>query len=255
MKTLAFIISFLLAIGVVYAEPNMEAEEKASPDVFCPTTLFTDNSKCMDCHQMVNKNGVAKFGLKEIPLSAAFSGNPYDVEIIQERQGGPPVAYLEITGVGARKLREIADYLLWHPQIKKLIIELHSGGGSIMEAWRAIGIIKEMQLAGVHVETRVYGLAASAGAVLFVAGDTRLVNPNAEIMIHKVWTFTMFDIKTPDSSQDQADVLKHFQDNINSFLRERTNLSEDQLDNKIFKKDWWMTGAEAIELGIATGSL
>ena len=65
----------------------------------------------------------------------------------------------------------------------------------------------------------------------------------------------MFDIKTPDSSQDQADILKHFQDNINQFLRERTNLSEDQLDNKIFKKDWWMTGAEAIVLGIATGSI
>ena len=29
----------------------------------------------------------------------------------------------------------------------------------------------------------------------------------------------------------------------------------EQLDNQIFKKDWWMTGAEAIALGIATGSI
>ena len=57
------------------------------------------------------------------------------------------------------------------------------------------------------------------------------------------------------SSQDQADTLKHFQDNIIQFLRDRTNLTEDQLDNKIFKRDWWMTGQEAIELGIATGSI
>jgi ATP-dependent protease ClpP protease subunit len=230
-------------------------EEESQPEVACPVTRFTDNKACMDCHQMVIENGKIKFGLKEISPESNFSGKPYCLEIVQESVGGPPVGYVEISGTGSTKFRLIADYLGWHPEIKKVIVELHTGGGSIMDAWKSIGTIKEIQSKGVHVETRVYGLAASAGVVLLVAGDTRLVSPNAEIMIHKVWTFTMFDIKTPDSSQDQADVLKHFQDNINRFLMDRTNLTEDQLNDKIFKRNWWITGAEAIELGIATGSI
>jgi ATP-dependent protease ClpP protease subunit len=230
-------------------------DEKPAPEVFCPVTLFTDNGKCMDCHAMVIENGRIKFGLKEIAPDSSFSEKPFCLEIVQEYAGGPSVGYMKVTGTGAEQFRQTADYLAWHPQIKKLIVELHTGGGSIMDAWRSVGIIKEMQSKGTHIEMRVYGIAASAGVFIMVAGDTRLVNPNAEIMIHKIWTFAMFDIKTPDSSQDQADTLKHFQDNINKFLRDRTNMTEEQLDNKIFKKDWWMTGEEAIELGIATGAI
>ena len=204
---------------------------------------------------MVMEDGKHKFGLKEISPSAAYPEKPYCLEIVQEYINGPHVGYVEVRGTGSASFRVVADYLSWHPMLNKVIIELHTGGGSIMDAWRSVGIIREMQSRGVHVQMRVYGIAASAGVILLVAGDTRLVSPNAEIMIHKIWTFTMFDIKTPDSSQDQADILKHFQDNINEFFRDRTNLSEEQLDNKIFKKDWWMTGAEAIELGIATGSI
>ena len=261
MKALVFLISILLAIGGLgYAEgypgdvPE-EKEEAKQSEIYCPVTLFTDNGKCMDCHIMVNDNGKPKFGLKEVSLSAGYSETPYCLDIGQEFVGGPPVGYVEITGTGSAKFRVIADYLIWHPEIKKLIVELYTPGGSVMDAWRSVGIIREMQAKGVHIEMRVYGIAASAGVVLLVAGDTRLVNPHAEIMIHKVWTFQMFDFKTPDSSQDQTDLLNHFQNNINQFLRDRTNLTEEQLNDKIFKKDWWMTGAEAIGLGIATGSI
>jgi ATP-dependent protease ClpP protease subunit len=238
-----------------HGDGEVAAEEEKPPDVSCPATRMSDSKACMDCHQMVIENGKIKFGLKEIPPESSFSSKPYSMEIVQEYVGGPPVGYMVINGTGSAKFRLVADYLAWHPQIKKLIVELHTGGGSIMDAWRSIGIIKEMQSKGLHVEMRVYGLAASAGVFILVAGDTRLVSPNAELMIHKIFTFAMYDIKTPDSSQDQADTLKHFQDNINKFLRDRTNMTEEQLDNKIFKRDWWMTGAEAIELGIATGSI
>jgi ATP-dependent protease ClpP protease subunit len=255
-----FLLSYVytcsgLALAQHAGDEEVAAKEEKGPEVFCPATRFTDNAKCMACHQMVTENGKIKFGLKELPPESNFSGKPYCMEIVQEYVGGPPVGYIEINSTGSAEFRKTADYLAWHPQIKKIIVELHTPGGSIMDAWRSIGIIKEIQAKNVHVEMRVYGIAASAGVILLVAGDTRLVNPHAEIMIHKVWTFSMFDMKTPDSSQDQADTLKHFQDNINQFLRDRTNMTETQLDDQIFKKDWWMTGSEAIELGIATGTI
>ncbi len=70
-------------------------------------------------------------------------------------------------------------------------------------------------------------------------------------MLHKVWTFAMFDLKDPDTSQDQAELLEHLQDNINRFFISRTSLTKEILDKEMFKRDWWLTGSEALAYGIA----
>ena len=122
-----------------------------------------------------------------------------------------------------------------------------------MDAWRMVGTIDELRSRGIGVETRCYGFAASAGGILLVAGDIgkRYVSPHAEIMVHKVWTFSMFSVSDPDSSEDKANILKHFQSNINKFFEERTKLTNEQINSKTRHKQWWLTGEEAIELGIA----
>jgi ATP-dependent protease ClpP protease subunit len=171
------------------------------------------------------------------------------------REGDDIVVYTKISGVSPAVFRNVADYLRWHPEIKKFVVELHTGGGSIMDAWRAVGIIKEMQASEIIVEMRVYGLSASAGVILMVAGDIghRFVNSNAEIMIHKIWTFKMFALDTPDTAEDEAATLRHFQENINQFILSRSKMTKKELDECIFKKDFWMTGARAVELGLADG--
>jgi len=260
MKTLAVIfISVMLAIsGTAFAEhgyggdaEKVPEKEEKQPEVWCPVTRYTDNAKCSECHTMVMENGKPKFGLKEIPLDANHSEKPYDMDIVIE--GNELVAYLKVTNINADHFRETSQYLYRHPEFKKLVVEIHSPGGSVMAAWRIVGIIEEMRAHGIVIETRCYGLAASAGGILLIAGDIghRFVSPHAEIMIHKVWQFSMFDISDPDSAEDKADILKHFQANINKFFEERTNLTSEVINKESFHRMWWMTGTEAIGFGIA----
>jgi ATP-dependent protease ClpP protease subunit len=256
MKALAvLLIGVMLAIGgVSYAffdDAEAVVEEQAAPPApfECPVSHFSDNSKCMECHQMVMISGEPKFGLKEVLLSAAYSGKPFGLKIQKEK--GFVVGYHYLTSIVASGLEEIKRYYYENPELTKLIIDIHSGGGDVMAAWKLVGSIQEMQAHGVTVETRCYGIAASAGGIILIAGNPRMVSPTAEIMLHKVWQFKMFSVDDPDSSEDKTEMLKHFQANINGFFESRTNIDATQFNDKTYKKMWWVTGVEAVELGIA----
>ena len=251
-----FVVVILVCLGLARAGMMEDAEDveevQSPPAVFlCPVSKLSDNGKCMECHQMVLDNGKPKFGLKEVMFDAIYAEKPYQLNIYEEN--GFVRAHYVLTSITPDMIDEIRVYLLAHPEITKLIVEIHSPGGSVMDAWRIVGLLDNIKQSGVHVETRCNGLAASAGAILLVAGDTRLVSPTAEIMIHKVWQFSMFDIADPDSAEDKADVLKHFQQNINEFIASRTNITVEELNQNTFHKMWWMTGKEAVELGVAQG--
>jgi ATP-dependent Clp protease protease subunit len=189
--------------------------------------------------------------LKEIPLDAAYNDKPYNLDIIKD--GNTIAGYYVLTDIRPSVVDEIRRYYYYHPELNKLIIEIHSPGGSVMDAWRIIGLLEEMRSREIVIQTVCNGLAASAGTILFIAGDIgkRYISPNAEVMVHKVWQFSMFSIADPDSSEDKTDTLKHFQANINSFFAKRTNLTPEILNDRTYKKMWWMTGAEAVKHGIA----
>ena len=261
MKTLAvLLVAVILAIGggVSFASnggdvPEIVAEEAAVPEVWCPATRYTDNAKCADCHTMVMDKGKPVFGLKEIPLAASHSEKPYDMDVVME--GNELVAYMKVTRIDANDFRQISQYLYLHPEFQKLVVEIQSGGGSVMEAWRIVGIIEEMRSHGIKIETRCYGMALSAGGIVLIAGDigSRFVASHAEIMIHKVWSFSMFELSDADSAEDKAELLRHLQANINRLFEERTNLTAEVINEKSAYKMWWFTGSEAIEHGVADG--
>ena len=259
MKKLAVIlISVMLAVsGIAFAEPQdgdvPEVKEEKAPETWCPATRYTDNAKCSECHTMVMENGKPKFGLKEIPLDASHSDKPYGMDVVREH--GELVAYMIVGAINAVQFRGVSQYLYTHPEFTKLVVEIHSGGGSVMDAWRIVGIIEEMRSHGIAVETRCYGMALSAGGIIFIAGDIgkRFVSPHAEIMIHKVYTFSMFEVSDADSAEDKAELLRHLQKNINKLFEERTNLTSEVINEKSAYKMWWIVGKEAIEHGVADG--
>ena len=257
MKTLSVIAVLLFAFSA-NAEMNVSdyntvtLTKSSDPAPYCPATKISNNDKCMTCHALVkDKEGNVKFGLGEIDPFSQYSDKPHSLKIVYEE--GEVAGYVKISGTGSTIIEDIVEYLPRHPEIKKLIIELHTPGGSVMDAWRTVGLIKKIQSMDVVVSTRCYGIAASAGVILLVAGDIgeRVVSANAEIMIHKVWTFKMFDLQDPDTAADQAATLDHFQKNINSFILSRSKMTEEKLKECIFKKDFWMTGEDAVEFGLA----
>jgi ATP-dependent protease ClpP protease subunit len=263
MKPLIIVITLIAAIFLFgWWAQAMELTDynqvtltrSTDPAPYCPVTKFSDNDKCLKCHVLKIVDDKPKFGLREIPISAGYD-LPAGAEIV-DYKGGLAIYFLN-NGTGADRIKNIGRYMYRHPEFKRFIMEMHSGGGSVMDAWRAVGILEEMRCHGIEIETRCYGMAASAATVLLIAGDIgkRFVNFHAEIMLHKLWTFAMFKIDDPDTSEDQANLLRHFQDNINQFIFNRTGLDKSVLDKQMYKKDWWVTGREAIDLGIADGPI
>jgi len=225
----------------------------SDPAPYCPITKMSDNDSCLKCHVLKKVDGKPTFALQEIPRDAGYD-LPWGTEMVTYDEDKLALYYVN-TSVNCDKIQDIRDYMYDHPEFTRFIMEIQSPGGSVLSAWKAVGILREMANRGIEIETRCYGFALSAGGILLTAGDVgkRFVNPHAEIMLHKVWTFAMFKLDDPDTAEDQAALLKHLQDNINDFFISRTRLTKEQLASEMFKRDWWMTGREAVEHGIADG--
>ena len=115
-----------------------------------------------------------------------------------------------------------------------------------MEYWKSHGMI---------IETRVHGFAASAGFILFVNGTPyhRFASATAELMWHELYTFEFFKVSRPSDVEDDAIILRHLQDTANNFLAERSILTAEQWDEKVFKQEFWCNGKEALEYGLSDG--
>ena len=68
-------------------------------------------------------------------------------------------------------------------------------------------------------------------------------------MWHELQTFKMFDFGDVAGKEDEAERLRYFQDNINGWLSERSKMTKEEIDEKIHKQEWWMTGEQTLEYG------
>jgi len=253
----------VVMMGVVYlpiacqpahAEPGMLAEsvedEEDGEDKSvsqCPFTLMTDQESCQKCHEVRKVDGAYVWGVQDEtwrPLP-----NQYSTAIIQH--DGKEAMYFKLTSIDSDMTRKVYEFMVKYG-MKYLEMEIYSPGGSVIEAWRIQSQIKEYeQKHGITTATVVRGYAASAGMIILASGTKghRYGNPYAEIMCHELWSITWLAIDTPSSTKDKFEVMKHFQDNLNNWLAEVSNVDQEYISQKIHKKDWWMYGSEAKEMG------
>ena len=113
----------------------------------------------------------------------------------------------------------------------------------------------EAQKLKMIIETRVHGMAFSAGLIIFANGTKghRYAAKQSEIMWHELITFAMFKISRPSDIEDEAVILRHLQNTGNHFLAARSNLTVKQWNEKVYKKEFWFTGEEALKIGISDG--
>ncbi len=125
--------------------------------------------------------------------------------------------------------------------IKKVVMEIHSPGGSMYEMWRIIAWMQEYS--GIEYETRIYGMAGSAGLLVYLAGDVRLTSHYPTFMWHNSQSFL------PD------DVKKLFDDRMNTYFASRTGLTAEQIQENIESGggEWYFGAKEAISIGVAHG--
>lgn len=253
--TAALIVLFLILGGgaaILLSDPipTTIAEEKGTPQQIphCPTTLISDNTKCLMCHVMSGN----KFVVKKFP-SDSHIVYPDNTKII-EANGKKEGLYVMYGEIGPQEYDNLFKAFNFYHEynISKVTIEIYSYGGDLFSAWRIKGLSEEWVAQGGKLNTKVYGGAISAAAILFAIGQERIIHAQAEIMFHELWSFKFFDVSTPSDKEDEARVLRHLQDNITSWLATRCNKTKNELDELMKKREYWLNGKEAFEIGLAT---
>ena len=221
-------------------ESGETAVEKMS---ICPKTLMKNS--CTNCH------AIPDWKIKEALPGRLYNFPEYGMSIVDGK-----LHYL-IKSIDSDDLDEIYRWLKWHQEIRHIVFEIMSPGGSMFEAKRMINTMNMMKKDGYILETHCSAFAASAGFIVFAAGNKghRFVSPEAELMWHELITFKMFDISGPADKEDEARVLRHLQDTQNQWLVSRGNMTKDEIDAAIRKKELWMNGADAVAKGFADGFL
>jgi len=218
------------------------------PEIVCPVTL---RKQCHECHTTPNNL------IKEAPPDEQRVYPNSLIKVVDNK------LYFDmddvISSYLANKFIDAIHYMSWHPEVKHVIINIHSYGGSLFEAWRLIGYIDQLKYEGHTVETRTYGISASAAFLIFCAGSkgSRFIAETSQTMDHELRQYgSLLDLfvgKTPSDSEEQARIMKHLQDSINIWLATRGNLTEDELRDLTTKREFWMRGEDAIKYGFADG--
>jgi len=242
---------FIIVLGVMlfflplfaYADVHYDydqgfsAQDTDKPSTLCPKTKMKES--CFACHSTPH------FTIKE---GNADEGRTYPILNMKVRGD---TGYYLLEDINPDQVEKFLEYLNLH-NISKAVINIHSPGGSLFDAWRIISMFNEFEGT---VETRVRGFAASAGCMVFLAGDKglRKISKTAMLMWHELWTFKMFAVDSPSSTEDEAKILRQIQDTANDWLAERTGMTKKEIDEKVKRKEFWMNGREAVEFGFADG--
>jgi len=244
---IAVLIIMFAFCGFVYAEPEIDVvvEDKVEISTLkeiaelvgkCPTKGLIED--CLKCH--------------EVPNFEVDYDYPNSHIRIHEGVKGKKFGYYMLKGITDDTLKEAFEFLD-ELDIKSIVIEVHSPGGSMMSVLRIIGVMDYYRNKNFTIETRCYGFAASAGFMILVAGDKgrRFVSPTSLLMWHEVQTFKQYDLSSPSKKADEAEILRFFQNNANLWLSDRCNLTKEEIDEHVYKSEWWMSGKEAVEFSIA----
>lgn len=247
MKKLLMTVFFVFCVGIVSVPCWSEDESKSAPNddpaqSICPFTMMSDQKSCRDCHEVTKTGGKYKWGIND----DGCMGLPYATKIITKN--GRDCLYYLLNSIDDDKVFEIYNYCTKN-NIDQIEMEIQSPGGSVVNAWRIVGIIESHP--EIHLTTRCNGLAASAGFVIFASGHDRVVSPRAMMLCHELWSLSFLKIETPAGTKDEAENMQIWQDNLNEWLAEHSKMTADEISDKIKHKNWWMVGRTAYELGFA----
>ena len=247
--SMAFIVPCYAVNG--HGEEVEIINEEEPEGAKCPHTNITDQNKCYDCHKLRQVEGKWKWSVKtpkyKNPLSI-FEYPDYTMVNGDEIQG-----YYAMDGrVDIYTFTVFTDYV-YRMGFKEVLIDIYSGGGSLLEGWSICSMIQQMSKRGIKVVTQTRSFSASAAFLVFVSGDIRLVEPTAYLMTHELMSLAWLKVETPSSDEDEAKTKRMFQDVIHNWLASRSDVTKEELDEKVRHKDWWMNGEEAVKLKFATG--
>lgn len=153
------------------------------------------------------------------------------------------IAY-EITGINItddKKEKREKDY-----EREPIRIYINSYGGSVYAMWMLIDAIETSKT---PVYTYCNGYCMSAAFQIFLSGHKRYVSKHATLMYHQIscWRYGKYQ-----DLVDDMEHTEHLNDQIETYVTQRTKISADELYQiRQKKRDTYYTAEEAIKYGIA----
>ena len=120
---------------------------------------------------------------------------------------------------------------------KKVKILINSCGGSVIDGMSIYNAIMDTSM---EVDTYNIGVCLSIAAVIFLAGNNRIMADYAKLMIHNPWN--------PDGSDDAG--LEMMKEAIIKMLSKDSG--NDKEIAAMMERETWMDAEEALKLGFAT---
>lgn len=145
--------------------------------------------------------------------------------------------------VNSKEFRQQLDAL--PISVTEINVKINSGGGDVLEGMAIYDMLKN---SGKTIKTECYGLAASFGFVLLMAGEKRSMAKNSTLMCHRVSVGAMGDA---EQIKNLAEVAEKLENRIKGIIVEQTGQTAEVVDTW-FKTgiDKWFDSTEAIDLGI-----
>ena len=94
------------------------------------------------------------------------------------------------------------------------------------------------------------GYAASMATIIMLGCDERIANENTRFMIHSISSYHFGKQKDLEDDLEETKELSRMMKQIYTSKTKLTNDKLEEIDN--FKKDWWLSSEEALELGLIT---
>lgn len=131
---------------------------------------------------------------------------------------------------------------------KPVTVYINSPGGDMFEG---LAIYNRLREHGQEVTTKVLGLAASAGSVIYMAGAKREVAASGFLMIHNCWTLA---VGNQNDLRALADTMEEFDAAMADLYAEGSGQPVGEIA-EMMDDETFIRGRRALELGFATGLL
>ncbi len=150
----------------------------------------------------------------------------------------------EVNGAMASVVQASLQYLNSQSKDKEIHMIINSPGGSVLDGLAIYDTMREIE-APIH--TRGYGLMASMGSLLLVAGDKRFAAKNSSIMIHQVSAGTKGTFH--DMEIGNENTLRLYKQLVDIYVA-HTGVEEEYWYDQLLDRDNWLSPKEAMKLNI-----
>ena len=130
------------------------------------------------------------------------------------------------------------------PGSSAIVVRITTTGGSIHDS---VAIYEALQRHPGKVTTVGTSLVASAGVIIFCAGDERLLSPGTELMFHAA---SMRTSGTVQQLRTRADALERTEASVVELFAKTTGLSKSAIRD-LMAVETWKNAQESVKLGFA----